>query len=277
MIITTLTNEGIGDVEVKRKPRILISKYFEDKKGLREIVRSQKFMTKEIDNHWPRDLFTYFNKKLLTINDFEFGAEQGNYVFGKSFLIASSNAFSQGDLFETNVINEMITGMEDRKLLSDFFGVKLYELKTGTIDRFCGMSDHIDRWCLSLPKSNYLIVEKRYYDKIKDQFDAIGKEHGVEVVYFDSGSESVKQPCNCLVLPNGLVVANEKTPNFLGLLKNLNVDFETVNADQSYNFEGSIRCRTHYIDNFDLVSNLPAIWNVRYWEDYMHEHWEEFL
>ena len=66
MIITTLTNEGIGDVEVKRKPRILISKYFEDKKGLREIVRSQKFMTKEIDNHWPRDLFTYFNKKLLS-------------------------------------------------------------------------------------------------------------------------------------------------------------------------------------------------------------------
>lgn len=75
-------------------------------------------------------------------------------------------------------------------------------------------------------------------------------------------------PYNCLVLPGDFVVANEKTPRFLGLLKELGVSYATVNADKSYDYGGSIRCRTHYTPNFDLIARLPKIQRHRITEDY---------
>jgi len=223
---------------VNNEPTVVISDELEERGKLAEVLRNAGFSSCYVNAVWPRDILVQHGDKVILGKTHCIGAVGGRYVF---------------DDFESKVMlasvgDEPIRFPNYRNDLEGFFGIPFVPIipaRTRT---------HIDSDVLILP--GIMIVDKDSFERKKGGLDnattyrEVAKEHGYELIVDDLAMEMHLKPLNCLVLNKDgepFVVANSLTPHFLGILKNLGVDYETITANKSWRSNGSIRCRTNYV------------------------------
>jgi hypothetical protein len=258
MLIKILDKYGTRQEEIVAKPRVLISELFESKVELKSIIENQGRKVKMTPFDWPRDWFLYWRKKFISNKSFKKVGEQGNFVFGKDYCLSTDYAFSDNQ-FGKNKLCKYVDNKQqkEKEVLEEFLGVPIYKAIMKNVGNPREHVPHIDLFALTHPTSNMLIIDTQLYDVNKDIFYEISEKHKTEIVVYNSKDERYRYPYNCLVLQDGFVIANSKTPRFNDLLKELGIEFETVESDYSTKLGGSIRCRTHFAPNYDFVRKRP--------------------
>lgn len=246
--IEILTGRGTNEfrsIEVKDKPQVVISSHFESAERLYNILTANGFSAYFTPEKWPRDQFNLFQDKYIFLGGAGFLGIGGEFVFGNDFGLASRG----------NVKSFRILERQKLDLAETFFGVPIFGMH---VPQQYSKTQHIDTVVMTIPSKNYMLVDQSFYEATAsfNNLERLAKKYQQELVKVPS-SEHPLIPLNCLVLEKKgepFVIANKRTPTLLGILRNLDVDYETVDAYDSPKWGyGSIRCRTNIVANKKLI------------------------
>lgn len=241
----TWTNE-FSSIKVKDKPQVIISSHFESAERLYNILTANGFSAYFTPEKWPRDQFNSYQDKYVLGGGENFLGTGGEFVFGNDFGLASRG----------NVKSFRILERKKLDLAETFFGVPIFGMH---VPQKYSKTQHIDTVTMTIPSKNYMLVDQSFYDATVsfNNLEELAKKYKQELVKVPSSEESVLLPLNCLVLEKDdepFVIANKRTSTLLGLLKDLGIDYEMVEAYDSPTWgNGSIRCRTNIVANKKLI------------------------
>jgi hypothetical protein len=210
--------------ELLFEPCVAVSEQFEDKRRLSDIAINLGHTPFETTVQWPRDHLVFHNGVVMT-EDYMRGFGEGGMT-----------SYNENNFFISYVVLHIGYNRHKVRMIERALGTPVHLVPSPE------RNNHIDLVMLAL--NDTILVDKEYHEKHAHYFTDI---ENVFPVHFPQ-EEKNYFPLNCLVLDN-VVIANKNTPTLHGVLKDLRVDYETVDAHYSYNLGGSIRCRTNQADH----------------------------
>jgi len=234
--------------------------------GLAEALAKEGFKVEIAPCQYPRDRYLFHQDRYCTKKDHLGISEGGMFLAGEDYLLVSKKLPYFG-------WKELKLSREEREAafrqIETFFpNTRIYPVSSGVPGESIGpiSAGHIDPGVMLLPRSKILIVDRCVYVGIphyQEEFEEMAEAEGLEVKFYsnpDVEEDSYENfPLNCLVLPKGdseIIFANSKTPSFVRLLRNLDLEVRTVPFHHSTTWGGSIHCATNTKDDTRRIEDL---------------------
>jgi len=222
---------------------------------------------------WPRDHYVYFQGRYIasgspgSIDGNPFG-EGGNVLTGSDFLLVSDSIYVNDHI--ARHLPEHPTYEQIKKAILKEGEVhhpsaKIHVVPSGYFHGGKG-HDHIDMFCLLLPRRKLLLLDTYYGKKAGKtrEYDVIAEAEGLTLIRYDGSQDKVWYPLNALVLPtenSDVVVVDDRALSLIKLLQDNEVDTIEVEMPQHSFPGGKINCQTNIFnskDNLDLENLLAS-------------------
>ena len=236
--------------------------------GQREIISALSdagFNTQSTGGRmWPRNHYVHLmdryvkNGSVMSIDGNPFG-DGGHVLTGNDFLLVSDMAYLREDISK-NLSNRSTYEQIKEAIVSEgkkyHPNARIHVAPTGYFHNGKG-HDHIDMFCLLLPKQKLLLLDTHYGKGAGNakEYDTIAKAEGLRLIRYNGSQDGVWFPLNSLVLPTEdekeVVFVDSKAKSLIKLLINEGLKPIEVEMPQHSYPAGKIGCQTNTYNSKD--------------------------